>query len=806
MKASQVVSTLFLTAAILVSLIVGMSFYTVNQNEQARFERKQTLITMKTSARLLSNLKDAKTGQRGYLFTGENNYLEPYWIAHDKINTDLKVLRNIMQDDPIKILVLNSLEPKIYSLMESLSLKIRLFQNNQLMKMLPNLKAGGDKLLMDEIRTLIGQLEESETFLFEQRDNVFNNTLNTLSLMNTSSSIMLFLMAILSSCFVYHESRRRILSQEEANKNLEQSNIDLSKEIIMRQNAEIELGIAATAFETQEATLVTDAELIILRVNTAFTKVTGFSSQEAVGQTPQILSSGQHDKAFLSKIWDDIASDGFWGGRVTSRHKNGTIYPGSVTITSIKNNDGNTVNYVSSLTDISDRVSAEDEIKHLAFYDHLTQLPNRKLFTDRLEQALIQSALSGKKGALLFIDLDDFKTINDTLGHNIGDLLLKQVAERLVSCVQEIDTVARLGGDEFVVMLEELSDSSITTVVQHITDKGLEIIKSLNEIYLLGSNKHSRYVSPSIGVTIFSNHEQSKEELLKQADIAMYKAKEDGRNMLRFFDPAMQAIIVANASLEIDLHGALQKNQLQLFYQLQITENNPTGAEALIRWQHPERGMVMPMQFISLAEETGLIIPIGNWVLKTACEQLRVWALSPLTQHLTLSINVSARQFYQANFVEDVQSIIEKSGLKDLHKLKFELTESAILDNVDDTIFKMNILKKIGIHFSMDDFGTGYSSLSYLTRLPLNQIKIDQSFVQNLGEKHLDNVIVRTIIGLAKDLNLDIIAEGVETEQQRSFLAQHGCNDFQGYLFSKPVPLAEFEDIIELQPDLSLHY
>ena len=376
----------------------------------------------------------------------------------------------------------------------------------------------------------------------------------------------------------------------------------------------------------------------------------------------------------------------------------------------------------------------------------------------------------------------------------------------MVSCVQEIDTVARLGGDEFVVMLEELSDSSITTVVQHITDKGLEIIKSLNEIYLLGSNKHSRYVSPSIGVTIFSNHEQSKEELLKQADIAMYKAKEDGRNMLRFFDPAMQAIIVANASLEIDLHGALQKNQLQLFYQLQITENNPTGAEALIRWQHPERGMVMPMQFISLAEETGLIIPIGNWVLKTACEQLRVWALSPLTQHLTLSINVSARQFYQANFVEDVQSIIEKSGLKDLHKLKFELTESAILDNVDDTIFKMNILKKIGIHFSMDDFGTGYSSLSYLTRLPLNQIKIDQSFVQNLGEKHLDNVIVRTIIGLAKDLNLDIIAEGVETEQQRSFLAQHGCNDFQGYLFSKPVPLAEFEDIIELQPDLSLHY
>jgi diguanylate cyclase (GGDEF)-like protein/PAS domain S-box-containing protein len=796
MKTSQVVSTLFITAAILVSIIIAASFYTVNQNEQAGFERRQTLITMKTSARLFSNLKDAETGQRGFLLTGENNYLEPYWEVHDQIDTDLKVLRDIMQDDPIKILLLNTLQPKINRLMESFSTTIKLIQDNRQDDAFVRLMTGADKLLMDKIRTLLGELEENETFLLAQRDELFKNTLSRLPLVNTLSIMMMFLMAILSSWFFYHESHRRIFSQKEANRELEQSNLDLTKEVIMRQNAEIELGIAATAFETQEATLVTDAELIILRVNTAFTRVTGFSSQETVGQTPHILSSGKHNRAFLSKIWDDVACDGSWAGRVFSRHKSGTIYPGHLTITSIKNNNGNTVNYVSSLIDISERVSAEDEIKHLAFYDHLTKLPNRKLFTDRLAQSLKQNALSGKKGALLFIDLDDFKTINDTLGHDIGDLLLKQVAERLLNCVRDVDTVARLGGDEFVVMLEELNDSSIATVAQYVEDKGLEIIRSLNQIYLLGKNNHSRYVTPSIGVTLFSNDEQSIEELLKQADIAMYKAKEDGRNMLRFFDPAMQTFIVNNASLEIDLRDALQNNQLQLFYQLQITDNKPTGAEALIRWRHPELGMIMPVQFITLAEETGLIIPIGNWVLKTACDQLHVWASSPLTKDLTLSINVSARQFHQINFVESVQSIIAKSGLKHLNKLKFELTESAILDNVENTILKMNILKKLGLHFSMDDFGTGYSSLSYLTRLPFNQIKIDQSFVQNLGKKHHDNIMVQTIIGLARDLNLEIIAEGVETDQQRLFLAKHGCNNFQGYLFSKPVPLDEFEQLI----------
>lgn len=796
MKSSQVVSTLFITAALLVSIIIAMSFYTVNQSELAGLERKQSLMTMKTSSRLLSSIKDAETGLRGYLLTGEKTYLEPYWAAHEKISLDLKTLRQMMHDQPNKALLLNALEPILSSLMKSLASTIELVDNKRQNQALARLKLGTDKQYMDDIRALINNFEGNETLLFEKRDERFNNTLSTLSFVNTLSSIMILLMAILSSAFVYYESYQRILSQNKANKDLEQSNLDLTNEVVIRQNVEIELRIAATAFESQEGTLVTDADLIILRVNRAFTKVTGYSSQEAVGQTPRLLSSGKHDKTFLSNVWNEVTRNGSWGGNVWSRHKDGTIYPGHLTITSIENNNGVTVNYVASLTDITQRVAAEDEIKHLAFYDHLTQLPNRKLFADRLEQALAQSARSGDNGALLFIDLDNFKTINDTLGHDIGDLLLQQVAERLTKCVREGDTVARLGGDEFIVMLVGLNDCSIETVVQHAGKKGQEILNNLNQIYLLGKNNHSRYVSPSIGVTLFSNHEQSREELLKQADIAMYKAKEDGRNILRFFDPTMQSIIVANASLEIDLRDALEKDQLHLFYQLQTTRNKSIGAEALIRWQHPEKGMVMPVQFIKLAEETGLIISIGNWVLKTACEQLKIWASNPLLKHLTLSINVSVCQFHQPDFVTQVQSIIAKSGLQNLNKLKFELTESAILDNVEDTILKMNILREMGIHFSMDDFGTGYSSLSYLTRLPLNQIKIDQSFVQHLGEKHHDNIMVQTIIGLAEDLNIEIIAEGVETEQQRSFLAQHGCHSCQGYLFSHPLPLNEFEQLI----------
>jgi diguanylate cyclase (GGDEF)-like protein len=440
-----------------------------------------------------------------------------------------------------------------------------------------------------------------------------------------------------------------------------------------------------------------------------------------------------------------------------------------------------------------ERKAAENEIQSLAFYDALTHLPNRRLLLDRLKQALASSLRSGREGALLFIDLDNFKTLNDTLGHDMGDLLLQQVAKRLEKCVREGDTVSRLGGDEFIVMLEDLSALPIEAAAQT-ESVGEKILAALNLPYLLATHEYRS--TPSIGVTLFSNHQQSIEELMKQADIAMYQAKKAGRNTLRFFDPQMQETINTRASLEDELHTALAKNEFQLYYQIQVgSSQHALGAEALIRWIHPERGIVSPLQFIPLAEETGLILPIGQWVLETACAQLKTWQQNALTCDLVLAVNVSAKQFRQADFVAQIQAVVQRHAINP-KRLKLELTESLLLETIEDTVATMNALNKIGIQFSLDDFGTGYSSLQYLKRLPLDQLKIDQSFVRDLATDNSDKAIVRTIIAMAGSLSLEVIAEGVETEDQRQRLMDKGCTHYQGFLFSKPVPLEEFEALL----------
>ena len=443
---------------------------------------------------------------------------------------------------------------------------------------------------------------------------------------------------------------------------------------------------------------------------------------------------------------------------------------------------------------ITQRKRAEEEIKNLAFYDPLTQLPNRRLLMDRLKQALASSVRSGQEGALLFIDLDNFKTLNDTLGHDIGDLLLQQVAQRLESCVREGDTVARLGGDEFVVMLEDLSEHDLDAAAQAET-VGEKILLTLNLPYQLATHEYSS--TPSIGVTLFSDHEQNQDELLKQADIAMYQAKKTGRNSLRFFNPQMQETITARASLESDLrHAIAEQKQFQLFYQAQVDSSGKlVGAEALLRWQHPERGMVSPADFIPLAEETGLILPLGNWVLTTACQQLAAWAARPETAHLTLAVNVSAKQFHLLTFAEEVLALVDYYVVPPA-RLKLEITESMLLCNVDDIIAKMTVLKARGINFSMDDFGTGYSSLQYLKRLPLDQLKIDQSFVRDIASDDNDKAIVRTIIAMAQGLNLNTIAEGVETLTQRQLLLDRGCTTYQGYLLGRPMPIEKFDALL----------
>lgn len=565
---------------------------------------------------------------------------------------------------------------------------------------------------------------------------------------------------------------------------------------IERKMIEQNLQIAAIAFESQEGMLVTDANRVILRVNSAFTKITGYTEDEIIGKHPGMLSSGRHDMDFYASMWESIVNTGSWEGEVWNRRKNGEIYPAHLTFTAVKGRDGTTVNYVATLVDITSRKTAEEEIQHLAYYDSLTGLPNRRLLMDRLSQALVTSARGKGGGAILFLDLDHFKTLNDTLGHDVGDSLLKQVSERLTSCVREGDTVARIGGDEFVIMLEGLSDSIFEAARQAeiICEK---ILKALNQAYHL--NNYEYHSTTSIGATLFSGHEVGTDELLKQADIAMYQSKTAGRNAIRFFDPVMQEVINNRAVLERELHKAFENDQFQLHYQLQVNHlGQALGAEALIRWMHPERGMVLPFHFISLAEEIGLILPIGKWVIETACAQLKTWQQNTFSKDIVLSINVSAKQFRQPDFVEQLQDAVNRHGINP-SMLKIELTESLLLENVEEIIATMTTLRELGVQFSLDDFGTGYSSLMYLKRLPLNQLKIDQSFVRDLITDISDQAIVHTIIAMAKSLSLDIIAEGVETEEQLKFLLNKGCTCYQGYLFSRPLPIMQFEELLKMR-------
>jgi diguanylate cyclase (GGDEF)-like protein/PAS domain S-box-containing protein len=561
----------------------------------------------------------------------------------------------------------------------------------------------------------------------------------------------------------------------------------------VQEEREAALRIAAIAFETEEGMMVTDENGIIIRVNQAFTRLTGYSAEEAIGRNPSMLKSDRQDAAFFDRMWASLHRDKNWQGEIWNRRKNGEIYPEWLNITAVTGKDERVTNYVGTFIDFTERKQAENEIHHLAYYDTLSQLPNRRLLLDRLRQAVATGARNRSGGALLFIDLDNFKTLNDTKGHGIGDLLLIEAARRLLACVREGDTVARFGGDEFVLLLEGLSEEPAVAAVQA-RGVGEKVLDVLSRPYILEGNEfHS---SSSMGITLFINYRQELDELLKQADTAMYEAKKSGRNTLRFFDPAMQEELEVRAQLEGGLREALRKQQFRLYYQMQVDHGGRIiGAEVLLRWIHPERGLVSPLQFIPLAEETGLIIPIGQWVLEQACLQLKTWEADPHTRELQLAVNVSERQFRQQDFVEQVQGILDRTGI-DPSRLKLELTESIVLDDVADTIAKMQALRQLGVSFSMDDFGTGYSSLAYLTQLPLNQLKIDKSFVQHIGSKASDATIIQTIIGMAENLGMEVIAEGVETEEQRDFLEANGCMLYQGYLFGKPVPREEFDALL----------
>ncbi|NAW68708.1 EAL domain-containing protein [Vibrio sp. V27_P1S3P104] len=550
------------------------------------------------------------------------------------------------------------------------------------------------------------------------------------------------------------------------------------------------LKIAATVFESAEGMIVTDANRYILRVNQAFTDITGYQPSDVLGQHLNVIRSQQYDKHYYKKLNQHLSTHGTWQGEIWNRRKNGEDYLQWTHITAVmSDNDESIINYVITLVDVTQRNAAENKIKQLAFYDQLTGLPNRQLLLERLDQTRRNTTRNGHYAAVLYLDLDDFKTLNDTRGHDVGDKFLTLVSQRLIDCVRRTDTVARIGGDEFVIILEQLG-SSEEQASQHADQLCQKILHAQEKPYQIDNIEH--FSTLSIGITLFKGETLRVDDLLKHADLAMYQSKGAGRNTHRFFNPEMQKAVLAHAKMANDLRYGLSHQQFMLYYQPQVNHSGKLiGAEALIRWKHPTHGMISPGHFIPVAEETGLILPLGEWVLNQACKVLSRWKQSELTQDLVLAINISAKQFHQAHFVTQIITAIEKHGV-DPNQLKLEITESMLHQDLKDTITKIAQLKQYGVHFALDDFGTGYSSLNYLKQLPLDELKIDQSFVHDLTTNRHDADIARTIVSLANSMKLSVIAEGVETKAQRDRLASYGCFHFQGYLFGPPVPLEEF--------------
>ena len=567
--------------------------------------------------------------------------------------------------------------------------------------------------------------------------------------------------------------------------------IALARDITARVQAQEDMRIAAVAFETQQGMLICDAQCRILRVNDAFSRITGYGRADVLGKNPSLLNSGRQGADYFKSMWTSIHKTGAWQGEIWNRRKSGEEYPEWLSIHVVKNEAGAVTHYVGAFSDSTLQKSAEAQIESLAYSDELTGLPNRRHLMAAIQRITREARHDKHLGGLLLLDLDDFMRLNDALGHAQGDEVLRQVARRLKHCVRESDTVARLEGDAFALLLTHL-DAAPEVATAQAEQVASKVLSALREPYCVADTLYG--ATASIGVTLLNGQSQSEiDSLIEQAELALFEAKHTGRDTVRFFDRQMQDLVRQRVAMEAGLRLAVQNRELELFYQPQVAQGQGlVGVEALLRWHHPQHGLVMPDAFIALAEETGLILGVGQWVLRSACEQLVHWAQQPALAGVSMAVNVSALQFHQDDFVQQVQGVLQTTGANP-QCLKLELTESLLVANVEATIGKMHALKALGVSFSMDDFGTGYSSLSILKRLPLDQLKIDQSFVRGILYDANDAAIARMIVALSQSMGLSVIAEGVETQAQRQGLMEMGCQTYQGYLFGKPVPVGALD-------------
>ncbi|MGD9969533.1 MAG: EAL domain-containing protein [Sulfuricurvum sp.] len=546
-----------------------------------------------------------------------------------------------------------------------------------------------------------------------------------------------------------------------------------------------DLRISSTVFDSHEGVLVTDIHGTIVRANAAFENITGFGQDEIIGKTPALLKSGIQSGDFYKELWETLETTGKWKGEIVNRKKNGELYHEWLSISTVMDDYGETTHYVAIFSDISSKKAAENKIHELAFYDPLTKLPNRRQLLDRLEQALNKQSRHETYGMLAFIDLDNFKLVNDTKGHLMGDELLVQAAKRLQGCIRAEDTIARHGGDEFVVMIEEIA-SGRDEAIHHATSIGEKIIEALREPFELGGELF--YVTGSVGMAIIYDHIQSATDILAHADAAMYSAKQAGRNSYRFFDTELQAVLLKRIEFENAIYKALENREFELYYQLQYNESQKAyGAEALIRWPHPVKGFISPGEFIPVSEESSLIIAIGEWIIEEACLTLQEWSRDERFSSIIMSINVSAKQFLNGKFVSTIEEALIKYAINP-SRLRLELTESIFAHDVSKIHETMHYLRGLGLTFALDDFGTGYSSLSYLKQFAFDEIKIDQSFIRDINRDESDWILVKAIVAMSEALDIEVIAEGVETLSQFEMLRSVGCKRFQGYYFAKPMP------------------